>query len=71
MKKTLENDKFSIEETQKKGGFKKIKSFEKEDICQDSEHNPPTLIVLEPGVYEYTCPSCGHVTIVEIPLITM
>lgn len=29
------------------------------DHCQHPEHNPPGMIVLEPGTYEYTCPSCG------------
>ncbi len=27
--------------------------------CQSPEHNPPNMIVLEPGVYEHTCPACG------------
>lgn len=30
--------------------------------CFHPEHNPPTMIVLEPGVYEHTCPNCGAVT---------
>lgn len=30
-----------------------------ETYCVSPEHNPPTHIVLEDGVYEYTCPSCG------------
>ena len=24
--------------------------------CRDPEHNPPNMIVLEPGVYEHTVP---------------
>ena len=32
-------------------------------ICKSSEHNPPTMIVLEPGKYEYVCPQCGFVQI--------
>ncbi len=28
-------------------------------ICTDPEHKPPMHIVLEPGVYEHTCPGCG------------
>lgn len=56
--------------TPKKGGFIKIKDYENKH-CLDPEHNPPTMIVLEPGLYEYTCPSCGHVTVVNVPLITM
>lgn len=27
-------------------------------MCLSLEHDPPTHIVLEPGVYEYACPSC-------------
>lgn len=27
--------------------------------CLHPEHNPPTHIVLEPGIYEYVCPGCG------------
>lgn len=39
-------------------------------VCLDPEHNPPTNIVLEPGTYKYTCPSCGKVTVFTVPLIT-
>ena len=28
--------------------------------CRDSEHNPPSMMVFEPGVYEHTCPTCGQ-----------
>lgn len=28
-------------------------------LCEDPEHNPPTHMVFEPGVYEHTCPRCG------------
>lgn len=34
----------------------------KEKVCLDLEHKPPTMQVFEPGVYEHTCPACGHVT---------
>lgn len=27
--------------------------------CRDREHNPPSMQVFEPGVYEHTCPGCG------------
>ena len=30
--------------------------------CTHPEHRPPTMIVLTDGVWEYTCPGCGHVT---------
>jgi hypothetical protein len=38
--------------------LKKIADLPK--ICRHPEHNPPTMIVLSPGVYEHTCPGCGH-----------
>lgn len=28
--------------------------------CRNPDHDPPTMIVLEPGVYEHTCPGCGN-----------
>ena len=27
--------------------------------CTHGEHNPPSMIVLPPGVYEHQCPGCG------------
>ena len=39
--------------------------------CLHPEHNPPTNIVLDPGVYEHECPSCGHSQIVTIGRITL
>jgi predicted RNA-binding Zn-ribbon protein involved in translation (DUF1610 family) len=53
----------------KKGGFKKIKDYSPEDKCMSTEHNPPAHIVLQPGEYEYTCPSCGKTVKINIPLI--
>jgi len=53
-----------------KMGFKKIEDFNLKNTCRDPEHYPPTQIVLEPGIYEWTCPNCGNVTIVNIPKIT-
>jgi len=35
--------------------------------CPHPEHNPPNMIVLEPGRYEYTCPGCGRVTLFIVP----
>lgn len=28
--------------------------------CRNPNHDPPQHIVLEPGVYEHTCPGCGQ-----------
>lgn len=30
--------------------------------CPSREHNPPAHMVYKPGTYEWTCPTCGHVT---------
>lgn len=38
--------------------------------CLNPEHNPPGNIVLEPGDYEHTCPSCGKKTEFSVPLVT-
>jgi hypothetical protein len=34
--------------------------------CLHPEHDPPTMILLEPGMYEHTCPDCGYVTTFRI-----
>lgn len=41
-----------------KGGTKKIADAPPR-LCQDPEHKPPGMIVLEPGMYEHICPTCG------------
>lgn len=28
--------------------------------CRHSEHNPPSMILLSPGIYEHVCPGCGQ-----------
>ena len=38
--------------------------------CRHPEHEPPTLIVLAPGTYEYICPGCGAEVIFTVPLVT-
>lgn len=38
--------------------------------CLDPAHKPPTHLYLEPGEYEWTCPSCGTKQIFTVPLIT-
>lgn len=49
--------------------LRKIQDLDKSIICRHPEHNPPSMIVLPPGVYEYTCPACGHKTIFTIQAI--
>lgn len=43
----------------RKGGTKKIADFPPIKECRDPEHNPATMIVREPGIYEHKCPKCG------------
>ena len=62
------NGDFFVEDL-KPGGFKKIKDYTKK-VCLNPSHNPPSHMYLEPGLYEYTCPSCGHTVTLNIPLIT-
>lgn len=30
------------------------------DVCRSPEHEPPSHIVLEPGMWRWTCPACGR-----------
>lgn len=39
--------------------IKKISDKDVERPCLHPTHNPPMHIVLEPGLYEHTCPACG------------
>lgn len=39
--------------------LKKLRDFAPFQPCNHPGHNPPTMIVLSPGVYEHTCPACG------------
>ena len=44
-----------------------LKKIADEELpCQHPEHNPPGLIVLEPGTYEHTCPGCGEVQVFQV-----
>jgi hypothetical protein len=49
--------------------LRKISEPSRRERCLSPEHNPPNMIVLQPGTYEHTCPSCGHATVFTIPLI--
>jgi hypothetical protein len=44
----------------KRGGLRRIGDLDETEPCRHPAHNPPTMIVLPPGKYEYTCPGCGH-----------
>lgn len=39
---------------------RKIKENEPPQICLHSGHNPPSMQVFEPGLYEHECDACGH-----------
>lgn len=51
------------------GGLRKIADAPRP--CLSPEHNPPSMIVLEPGVYEYTCPSCGKTVTFTVAGVTL
>lgn len=34
------------------------------NACKDPEHNPPSMIVLKPGIHHYECPSCKNIQII-------
>ena len=42
------------------GGLRRIDDLDKTEPCRHPEHEPPSMIVLPSGKYEYTCPGCGH-----------
>lgn len=54
-------------EKKQKGGLKKIGDLI--TPCRHPEHEPPSMVVLEPGVYEYECPGCGAKTIFTVPAV--
>jgi len=39
------------------------------EVCNSPEHEPPTLIHLEPGEHTWKCPMCGEEIVINIPLI--
>ena len=52
-----------------KGGLRKIGEIK--PPCRCPEHDPPSMISLEPGIYEYVCPECGSRKIFTVPAIYM
>lgn len=46
--------------------LRKIASFSASLPCQHPEHNPPTMLYLEPGVYEHQCPGCGDRSVFSV-----
>lgn len=39
---------------------RKIKEEKEMKPCFSSDHNPPSHMVFEPGLYEHTCSACGR-----------
>ena len=39
--------------------FVKREPFEEQKTCNHQEHDPPKMILLDPGNYTWKCPSCG------------
>ncbi len=39
--------------------------------CRNPEHDPPSMRVFEPDVYEHTCPGCGKKTVFSVPRIEL
>jgi len=35
-------------------------------VCRHPEHNPPSMRVFEPGLYEHECPACGHTQVFKV-----
>jgi hypothetical protein len=40
---------------------RKIAEIPEQKVCRHPEHNPPNMMVWEPGVYEHECPRCGEI----------
>lgn len=55
--------------TYKGKGFRKVKTTVYKKPCLHPEHNPPAHIVLSPGTWEWSCPSCGQTIRFEVPEI--
>lgn len=49
-------------------GLRKVADIPR--VCTSSAHDPPTMIVLPPGVYEYTCPACGETCTFTVARVT-
>lgn len=39
------------------GGTRKIAELPR--VCTSAQHDPPSMMVYEPGVWEHVCPDCG------------
>lgn len=39
--------------------------------CSHPEHNPPSMMVFDDGVWEHECPGCGHIQVFGVFRPTM
>lgn len=46
--------------------IKDLEGYKNGFPCLNPEHNPPNMMVYKSGVYEHTCPGCGHVQIFTV-----
>ena len=53
-----------------KGGFVDYEPPTNEQKCLNPAHNPPSHIVLKAGKHTYKCPSCGKITVINVPFVT-
>jgi hypothetical protein len=51
--------------------FIKKKPLSPQTRCTHPEHDPPNMIVLEPGEYTWQCPACGKTVTFTVPLIIL
>jgi hypothetical protein len=54
----------------KRGGLRRLTGPSEVDPCQSPEHNPPSMLVYQPGWYEWECPACGHKQKFHVPGLT-
>ena len=67
----INNDLYPMEYKKPKGGTRKIKEPPGMIPCNHPQHNPPSHMVFEPGLYEHTCPACGATMQFRVDRITM
>ena len=47
--------------------LRKVQGYDEKLPCRHPDHNPPIMILLDPGVYENVCPACGAKTTFRVP----
>lgn len=55
----------------RKQATRKIAEPERQRLCNDPQHNPPSMYCFSPGTYEHTCPACGVKKIFTVPQTTL